>query len=91
MILHALTEKTGDVAGMVIPEEHEEDILIISSSGTIIRTAIEGIRRCGRASQGVIVMRAQGDEKIISIAAAAAEPEETDEVSYQAETENDDN
>ncbi|MCQ2445332.1 MAG: DNA gyrase subunit A [Clostridia bacterium] len=76
MILHTLTKKTGDVAGMVIPDENEEDILIISSSGTIIRTAIEGVRRCGRASQGVIVMRAQEDEKIISIAAAAAEPEE---------------
>ena len=81
MILHALTPKTGDVAGVVIPKENEEDILIISSSGVIIRTKIEGIRTCGRSSQGVIAMRTSDAEKIISITAAAAEPPETGEFS----------
>ena len=76
MILHALTPKTGKVAGVVIPKENEEDILIISSSGVIIRTKIAGIRTCGRSSQGVIVMRASESEKIISVTAAASEPEE---------------
>ena len=83
MILHALTPKTGDVAGVVIPKENEEDILIISSSGVIIRTKIEGIRTCGRSSQGVIAMRTSESEKIISITAAAAEPVETEDLSEE--------
>ena len=80
MILHALTPKTGDIAGVVIPKEDEEDVLIISSSGVIIRTRIDEIRTCGRASQGVIVMRTGENEKLISITAAAPEPPETEEL-----------
>lgn len=76
MILHDITEKTGEIAGVIIPEEDEEDILIISSSGIIIRTEIAEIRTCGRSSQGVILMRAQENEKIISVAAAEREAEE---------------
>ncbi|MBQ6991041.1 MAG: DNA gyrase subunit A, partial [Clostridia bacterium] len=51
MILHDITEKTGEIAGVIIPQEKEEDILIISSSGIIIRTEIADIRTCGRSSQ----------------------------------------
>ncbi|MBR5743225.1 MAG: DNA gyrase subunit A, partial [Clostridia bacterium] len=80
MILHALTPKTGDIAGVVIPKEDEEDVLIISSSGVIIRTRIDEIRTCGRASQGVIVMRTGENEKLISITAAAPEPPETEDL-----------
>ncbi|MBO4407199.1 MAG: DNA gyrase subunit A [Clostridia bacterium] len=80
MILHVLTPKTGDIAGVVIPKEDEEDVLIISSSGVIIRTRIDEIRTCGRASQGVIVMRTGENEKLISITAAAPEPPETEEL-----------
>lgn len=67
MILHNLTEKTGDIAGVVLPGEDEDDLLMITSSGTIIRTGIDTIRTCGRASQGVIVMRLSEDETINSI------------------------
>ena len=80
MILHDITEKTGEIAGVIIPQEKEEDILIISSSGIIIRTEIADIRTCGRSSQGVILMRAQENEKIISIAAAEREAEEENPV-----------
>jgi len=76
MIAHSLTEKTGDLVGMVVPQEHEEDLLIISSSGVVIRTAISEIRSCGRSTQGVILMRSSENEKIISIAPASAEPDE---------------
>ncbi|MBE6998664.1 MAG: DNA gyrase subunit A [Ruminococcaceae bacterium] len=80
MILHDITEKTGEIAGVIIPQEKEEDILIISSSGIIIRTEIADIRTCGRSSQGVILMRAQENEKIISVAAAEREAEEENPV-----------
>ena len=67
MMLHNLTAKTGLVAGIAVVD-HENDIMIITDGGVIIRTGVEEIRECGRGSQGVIVMRTGEDVKVISIA-----------------------
>lgn len=67
MVLHRLTDKTGNVAGVLSAGE-DNDIMMITDDGTMIRTAIKDIRICGRASQGVIVMRPSGNEKVISVA-----------------------
>ena len=82
MMLHNLTEKTGLVAGIAVVDS-ENDVMIITDDGVIIRTGVEEIRECGRGSQGVIVMRfkAEGD-RVISMALADHEekadaPEET--------------
>jgi DNA gyrase subunit A len=48
---------------------------MITSSGTIIRTAISGIKEMGRATQGVILMKTAKDEKLVSIATAEHEEE----------------
>ena len=53
----------------------EEDVMMITSSGTIIRTAISGIKEMGRATQGVILMKTAKDEKLVSIATAEHEEE----------------
>ncbi len=65
--LHGLTEKTGLMAGVEIVGDNE-DVMIITSGGVIIRTGVDEIRVCGRCSQGVIVMRTGEDVKVISIA-----------------------
>ena len=67
MMLHNLTEKTGLVAGIAVVDS-ENDVMIITDDGVIIRTGVEEIRECGRGSQGVIVMRTGEDVKVISIA-----------------------
>ena len=56
IIAHALGEKTGRIAGTAVVDE-ENDVLIITDDGVMIRTAVSDIRLCGRNSQGVIVMR----------------------------------
>ncbi|MGM9611906.1 MAG: DNA gyrase subunit A, partial [Butyricicoccus sp.] len=66
IMLHNVTEKTGLVAGMVVVDP-ENDIMIITDDGVIIRTPVSQIRQCGRGSQGVIVMRTAEDVKVISI------------------------
>ena len=38
--------------------------MLISTGGTVIRMPIEGIRQAGRSTQGVIVMRLRGDERV---------------------------
>ncbi len=79
MALHNLTEKTGLVAGIAVVD-NENDVMIITDDGVIIRTGVEEIRECGRGSQGVIVMRTGEDVKVISIARTDKEEEpETEE------------
>ena len=52
-------------------------IFLVTSEGTMIRTELSAVRICGRSSQGVIIMRTQPGERVISLAAAPKEDEET--------------
>ena len=65
---YEITEKTGKVVGMKVVEGGE-DLLLVTESGILIRTAVDSIRSCGRASQGVIVMRFKEEgDRVISLA-----------------------
>ncbi|MBR3692352.1 MAG: DNA gyrase subunit A, partial [Clostridia bacterium] len=78
MTAHKLTDKTGSLAG-VLSAGAEDDLLLITDSGTMIRTSVEDIRLCGRSSQGVIVMRTAGEEKVIATALTEKETGEEPE------------
>jgi DNA gyrase subunit A len=67
VILAALTPKTGDVASTAVVDESTSEILLISTTGVVIRTPLDQVRVLGRATQGVKVMTT-GDAKIASIA-----------------------
>ena len=71
---HNLTEKTGLLAGIKCVNL-DQDILLITDAGVIIRTGVETIRVCGRASQGVILMRLDEGVRLISLATAEKEEE----------------
>ena len=62
-----VTDKTGPVADVVIVTG-DEDLLVISDDGTIIRMDVGSISLLSRSTQGVRVMRLTGDAKVISIA-----------------------
>ena len=78
IITHELTEKTGALVElrMVKPDE---DIMLITSDGVIIRTPVEDIRLAGRATQGVIIMRVAEDVKVVCAAPVPAENDELPE------------
>ncbi len=69
---HHLTEKTGKVAGIKIVRE-EDDVLIISDDGTIIRMPASDINVYARSAQGVILMRLSEGARIIGVARTAKE------------------
>ena len=73
---YMVTDKTGGVVGMKVVDG-SEDILLITQSGIMLRTAVENIRSAGRATQGVIVMRfkEEGDQ-VIAMALTDKEEEE---------------
>ena len=73
---YMVTEKTGKVVGIKVVDGNE-DLLLVTQSGTIIRTHVDNIRVAGRSTQGVIVMRfkEEGDQ-VISMALTDRENEE---------------
>ncbi len=75
---YAITERTGGVVGIKVVDG-SEDLLLVTQSGILIRTAVENIRIAGRATQGVIVMRfkEEGDQVISLALADKDENEET--------------
>jgi DNA gyrase subunit A len=68
------TEARGRLAGSMIVRDGYE-VMLISREGTIIRTAVEGISRMGRPTQGVRLMNLRGDDTVSSIA-RVSEPQD---------------
>ena len=71
---HNLTDRTGLLAGAKCVNR-DQDVLLITDGGVIIRTAVETIRVCGRASQGVKLMKLDEGVHLISLATAEKEPD----------------
>ena len=61
-----LTEKTGLVAGVQVVDD-EDDVMLIENGGVIIRMAASDINTYGRGAQGVILMRLEEGNQVISV------------------------
>ena len=82
---YAVTEKTGKVVGIKVVDG-SEDLLLVTQSGTLIRTDVASIRLAGRATQGVIVMRLKEEgDQVIALALAEKEPEDASEEGQKTE------
>jgi DNA gyrase subunit A len=62
-----LTEARGQLAGARVVRDGYQ-VMLISTGGTVIRIPVEDVKRLGRSTQGVIVMRLRGDERVSSLA-----------------------
>jgi DNA gyrase subunit A len=62
-----LTEARGQLAGALVVREGYQ-VMLMSTGGTVIRMPVDGIRRAGRATQGVIVMRLREGEQVSTLA-----------------------
>ena len=84
---YKLSEKTGLVVGIRTVTE-EEDLLLISSDGILIRMAASDVSLIGRSTQGVRLMRLSDGVDIVNLATADKEPEDEEaEGESAAETE----
>lgn len=70
-----LSERNGDMAAQLLVSE-DDDILILSDNGTLIRTEVSNISITGRATQGVRLMRLDDESHVVSVAIAPNEEEE---------------
>ncbi|MGG4346374.1 DNA gyrase subunit A [Paenibacillus lautus] len=75
-----ITEKNGPVVALKVVKS-EEDLMIITSSGTIIRTSMEGISTMGRYAQGVKLINIREDDSVGTVCRAdkSDEPEADEE------------
>ena len=78
-----ITEKNGNLAG-IVTVSGDEDIMVITDTGVIIRTAVANISQTGRATQGVKVMRLDDSARIVTF--ALVEPEEVEQTSEDQES-----
>lgn len=76
------TEKYGDVAAIKVVDL-EDDIILISEEGIIIRILASSIRVCARPSKGVRVMKLQEGDKVVTLARAPHEEDEVDAVEIE--------
>ena len=70
-----ITAKTGRIAGVAIVDD-ADDIMLIENGGVLIRMAAADINIYGRDTQGVILMRVEEGNRVISIERVDREPEE---------------
>jgi DNA gyrase subunit A len=79
-----LTEKTGPIAAARVISDHDNDLMIISAGGTVIRQGVEHIMQASRSTQGVRLMNIANGDMVVAIATTngkhkAEDEEEPDE------------
>ncbi|MCQ2436274.1 MAG: DNA gyrase subunit A [Clostridia bacterium] len=84
IIAHKLSDKTGLLAGIATVGE-EDDIMIITNDGTIIRTSVADVPVYGSNTSGVIVMRLDEGATIVNFASVKSEAEEDKEIAAEHE------
>ena len=63
-----VTEKTGAVATARVISDHDNDLMLISASGIVIRTDVSTVRIAGRATQGVMLMNLSDGDTVVAVA-----------------------
>ena len=74
-----ITEKNGPLAGL-LTVKGDEDLMIITDTGVMIRTGVANISQTGRSTQGVKVMRLDQDAKIMTFTTVQADEKDEEVV-----------
>jgi DNA gyrase subunit A len=67
VIANSLSKDTGDVTAIRLVGREDEELMLITELGTILRTEVGGINRYRRASRGVTVMKPTEGDRIVSM------------------------
>jgi DNA gyrase subunit A len=68
-----LTEARGQLAGALVVRDGYQ-VMLMSTGGTVIRMSVEEVKRLGRSTQGVIVMRLRKGERVSTLAPVVEQP-----------------
>jgi DNA gyrase subunit A len=75
IVAMAVTSKTGRVIAS-FPAEEQDQLMLVTDGGQLIRTRVEGIRIAGRSTQGVIVFDTAEAERVVSVERISEEGDE---------------
>jgi len=78
-----VTEKNGPIVSLKVVE-NDEDLMIMTASGTLIRTSMDGISTMGRNTQGVKLINTRDDDTVATVT-RVARSEESDELDQEQE------
>ena len=70
-----VTNKTGELVAARVVEDDSTEVIMMSVQGLVTRTEVKSIRRTGRATQGVIVMRLNKGDTVVGMTTLDASPE----------------
>ena len=88
VVCHKISDKTGKLSAIITVEE-DDDIMLITDEGTIIRTNVSSINLYSRTASGVIIMRLNDGAKLSNIARLEkAEEIETQSLEQEKENQN---
>lgn len=80
-----ITEKNGPVAGIAVVD-NDEDIMLTTNMGVMIRFSVDAVSETGRATQGVRLIRLDGDSKVATFTTVDPEPDADAAVDEDIET-----
>jgi DNA gyrase subunit A len=81
----ATSERNGELVGARLVGE-EDEIMLITNGGVLVRTAVDGVSRMGRNTQGVTLIRLGEDEKLVEVERIEKLQGEEDEEDDESET-----
>jgi DNA gyrase subunit A len=79
-----LTEARGELAGALVVQDGYQ-VMLMSTGGTVIKVPVEDVKRLGRATQGVIVMRTRDGEEVSTLAPVIEQATDDDETATEPE------
>ena len=66
IVAMAVNDRNGPLVAS-FPVEHSDQIMLVTDGGQLIRCPVDGIRKAGRSTQGVIVIDTADDESVVSV------------------------
>ena len=80
------TNKVGEIGPLVasFPVETDDQLMLVSDAGQVIRVPIEGIRFASRATKGVTIFNTRDGEKVVSVERISEPEDEDEDVAAQA-------
>ena len=81
-----VADKNGPLAGLMTVKG-DEDLMIITNTGVMIRTSVENISQTGRSTMGVKVMRLDQDAQIVTFTTVQADEKDDSEIEIETESE----
>lgn len=79
VLTYRVTQKTGELVGAMSASE-DDDILLISTDGTIIRMHVDEVSILSRVTQGVTLMRTSEENRVVSITRISADVDDDDDI-----------